>query len=149
MTSVSSKQTALLQVHHQRGGSLIGVAAILLRAADDIGVRVPSFIVDINETNAALDHAPRQKAGAGETRLVGIASIHFQGGFAFAFQVHQFRRGRLQPIGHFVRGDAGLDLRITDCPEMFTVELRNQIKGIALQFCINSLWAGHVKIGSP
>jgi len=97
-------------------------------------LRVPSFMVDINETNAALDHASRQKAGPGETRLVGVASIHVKGGFAFAFEVHQVRRGRLQPIRHFVGGDAGLDFRIAHCAEVFAIELLDQIKGIALQF---------------
>ena len=46
--------------------------------ADDVAVGVPAFVVDVDEPHAALDHPPRQQAGAGKRRLVGIDPVQVQ-----------------------------------------------------------------------
>src|SRR5260221_2615241 len=47
------EQAALLQVHHQRRARLVGRAAVFLRVAGHVGLRVPAFVVDIDEAHAA------------------------------------------------------------------------------------------------
>src|SRR5690349_16614779 len=55
------QQSALLQVHQQRGGSAIGVAAVLGYIVGQIRVLIPSFVIELNEAYAFLDQPSCQK----------------------------------------------------------------------------------------
>ena len=72
------EQAALFEVFHQRGGGLIGVAAVLLEVVDEVAVLVPRLVEQFNEPHAALDQPPRQQAIVGEARLAGLRAVHVE-----------------------------------------------------------------------
>src|SRR5262249_36182180 len=120
-------------------------AAIVLQISGDIRVRVPTFVVDVHEAHATLDHPASEQTGTREGRLVRIASIHFERFFALALQVHQLGCGGLKAVCHFVRGNARFNLRVADNAEVRAIEFVDQIDGIALEFWIDSFWGRDVK----
>ena len=133
ITSVSSSSPRCLRSLIERGGGLIGGAAVGLEVARDVGVGVPAFVIDVDEPHAALDHPPRQQAGPGERGFVRIGAVHRQGRLALALQVHQLGGGGLQPEGHLVGGDAGGDLGVADGLEPPAVQRADQVERVALE----------------
>lgn len=63
---------------------------------------VPAGVVDVDEADAALDHAPGEEAGAGEGVLVTVAAVKIDGLVGFGFEVHEFGSGTLEAGGHFI-----------------------------------------------
>src|SRR5438270_3333067 len=54
------QQPALFQVLYQARAGFVRVEAILLDVPCQISLRIPGLMVELNETNAALDKPPRQ-----------------------------------------------------------------------------------------
>jgi hypothetical protein len=52
------QQSALFQVHYERGTSTIGIRAILLEICDEVAVLVPSLVVELNEADTTFDEPP-------------------------------------------------------------------------------------------
>src|ERR1051325_10194435 len=55
------QKSALLEVHHQRGGCLVGASALECKVARQIVVLIPAAMVELNEAHVALQQAPRQQ----------------------------------------------------------------------------------------
>lgn len=127
------EHAALFEVFDQGGAGLIGDAAVFRDISGHIAVRVPTFIVNVDESHPAFHHAPGQEAGASEGRNLRVAPIHFQSGLVLAVQVHQLRRGALQAIGHFVVGDSGGGLTVAIQFEATMIHRIDQFDGIALR----------------
>ena len=51
------QQAALLQVHDQRGGGLIGVAALQFQLRVQVAVLIPAGVHQLHKADAALDQA--------------------------------------------------------------------------------------------
>ena len=141
------EQAALLQVEHQRGAGLIGGRRVAAHVAHHIGMGVPALVVQVHEPDPTLDHPSGQQAGPREGRLVGIAPVHLEGLRRFGAQVHEFRGRGLEPEGHFVRGDAGGDLRVAHHAEALAVQVGHQVERVALQAGIDARGVVHVEDG--
>ena len=92
MTSVSSKQAALLQVLDERGAGLIGVLAVDFDVVNKIFVLIPGFVIELDEADAAFHHAAGEKAVVGEGRFAGHGAVHIEDALRLFGQIHQFRR---------------------------------------------------------
>src|SRR5438445_11106229 len=72
-------KTAALQVLDQAMARLIDVATLIGQAAGDVGVGVPVVVIDLDETYAALDHAPGHENGIGEgAGLPGVVAVQLE-----------------------------------------------------------------------
>ncbi len=106
---------------------------------------VPAFVIQVDESDAALDQSPGQQAVARERRLARLGAVQLHGLLRLARQVHQFRGARLHAIRQLVGGDAGDDLGVAHVAEMGLVEPANQVERIALEARIEAVGAGHVE----
>ncbi len=127
------------------GGGLGGGAAVVFGGAFDIGVGVPAAVVDVDEADAALDHAACEEAGAGEGVLVAVAAVELDCFVGLGFEVHEFGGGTLEAGGHFVGGHAGGDFLIVDGGEALGVEFVDEVEGVGLEFGREAFGGGDVE----
>ena len=125
-----------LEVADQRGARLVDVVRHLVKIFRErlarAAVAVPVGVVKLDEPRAALHQPPGQQTVVGKTRLTPIDAIEVERGLGFLGKIHQFRRAGLHAIGHLVRGDAGVDLRVARGHEPFQVELIDDVDRTAL-----------------
>src|SRR5688572_20922888 len=69
------EQAALLEILDQGCAGAVGLLAIVPVIADQVTVGVPAFVVDVHEAYIALDHSPREEAGAGKAGLIRFAAV--------------------------------------------------------------------------
>src|SRR5205085_1378495 len=70
------QESALLEVLDQTVTGLIDIFALHGQAAGDVGMGIPVVMIDLDETNAAFDHAPREQGGAGKgARLLHVVAV--------------------------------------------------------------------------
>ena len=124
------EQAVAFEVLNERGGGLGGLFAVVLGAAFDVGMSVPPGVVDVDEADAALDHAAGEEAGAGEGLFVAVAAVEIDRFVGLGFEVHQFGGGTLEAGCHFVGGDAGRDFLVLNGVETGGVEFVNEIEGV-------------------
>ena len=141
------EQAALLEVLHKRGAGLVGVLAVVAHVALDVAVRVPAFVVNVDEPHAALDHASREQASAGKRRHLWIAAIHFQRGLVFLREVHQLRRGGLQAVGHLVVRDARGGLAIAIELQAAVIQRVDELDGVLLRAGRDAFRRAHIQNG--
>ncbi len=72
------EQPAPLQVEHQRRGGPVGLAALGLQAAGDVGVVVPALVIEVDEPDAPLDQPAGEQAVVGERRLARLGAVEGQ-----------------------------------------------------------------------
>ena len=93
---------------------------------------VPTAVVKLDESHAALGQPSRQKAiRRVRSRLARIISVKLIGRVGFLREVRELRHGRLHTIRHFVLGYACFNLRITVLVGQHAVELRNSVQHAA------------------
>ena len=69
------EESVALEVLNEGCGCLGGLLAVIFGGALDVGVGVPAGVVDVDEPDAALDHASGEEAGAGKGVLVTVAAV--------------------------------------------------------------------------
>ncbi len=141
------EQAALFEVFDQRGAGLVGVLAVVAHVALDVAVRVPTFVVDVDEAHAAFDHSPGEQAGAGKGWHLRITAIHFQRGLVFLREVHQLRRGGLQAVGHLVVRDARGGLAIAIEFEAAMIQRVDEVDRVLLRARRDAFWRAHIQNG--
>src|SRR6516165_3403454 len=74
------QEAALLEVLDQGGRGLIDVLALAADLPGQVAVLVPAAVHELNEADAALDHAAGQEAVAGIAAVVALAvqTVHLQ-----------------------------------------------------------------------
>ena len=127
ITSVSSSRPRCLRSFTSAAEARSVAPQLVFEVAGDVGVRVPALVIDVHEPHAPLDHPPGQQAGARERGLVRVGAVHLQRGLDLAAEVHQFRRGGLQPVRHLVGGDPRGDLGVADDGELLAVHRADQV----------------------
>src|SRR5262245_4504441 len=87
------EQAALLEILDERRGRLIDVEALAANLPRQIAVLVPAAMHELNEADAALDHAARQEAVAGKAAVVVVSvdAVHFQNMPRLARQIGELR----------------------------------------------------------
>lgn len=133
------EQAALFEIVDECGRRLIRFFAVAGVVADESGVSVPAFVIDVDESYAALDHAPREEAGAREGRLVWFASVRVKSGFGFAFQIHQFRGAGLKAERHLVCIEPRLNLGIANALEARLIQRRHHLERVSLRLPVDAL----------
>lgn len=128
------EEAVAFEILNERGGGLRGSGAVTLGRAFDVGMGVPSGVVDIDEADAALDHASGEEAGTRKGMFAALAPVEIDRFIRLGFQVHQFRCGRLKAGRHFVGRHAGSNFLVADGFESLGVELIDEIEGVALKF---------------
>lgn len=128
------KEAVSFEVLNESGGGLRGLFAIAFGGAFDIGVSVPTGVVDINEPDPSLHHATGQKAGAGERVFVAVAAVEVDCFVGLFLEIHQFRGGTLEAGRHLVGSHPGGDFIIVDEGMPLGIELIDKIEGVLLQF---------------
>ena len=123
----------MFEVFDQCRARLLGLATALRERMNDIvpfarAVAVPAAMVELNKANPAFDQPPREQAIIGERRLARLRSIHFVNMLGFLGDVHQFRRTRLHPVGHFKGVDARGDLRIADVGKAVLIQISKRVE---------------------
>ena len=127
------EESVAFEVLNEGGGGLGGLFAIVDGVAFDVGVGIPTGVVDVDEADAALDHAAGEEAGAGEGLFVAVAAVEVDGFVGFGFEIHELGGGALEAGGHFVGSDAGGDLLILNGVETRGVELVDEVEGVLLK----------------
>src|SRR5205807_3120847 len=97
------QHASLLEIEHQSGGRLIDAPALQSDVSRQVVMLIPSAMIELNETYAALGQPPREEAIGGiGSGLARIRAIEFKDGFGFLGKVHQGGHGSLHAIGHLV-----------------------------------------------
>ena len=141
------KEAALFEVGDEGGTGLVSGLAEAFVVADNVAMGIPAFVEKIDETDAALDHAAGEKAGAGEGGFVRIAAVEVEGGLGFLAQVHEFRGGGLEAEGEFVVGEAGGDFGIARGGEAAAVKAADEVDGVPLEVRLDAGGIGYVEDG--
>ena len=89
---------------------------------------VPIGIVEFDHTDAAFDQATGQQTVRGKGRFVRLDAVEVKRPSAFGRHIGQLRNARLHAKGHFVLGDAGGDLGITEHVEPLLVKPTNRVE---------------------
>ena len=126
------EQAALLEIPHERGRGAIGLEAELGDFRRDVGadagaVGVPAAVIELHEPHAALDQAARQQAVVGERHLARLRAVQRVDRRRLARDVGQLRHAALHPVGHLVRRDARVDLRIAGLRAPHPVQVGHEI----------------------
>ena len=127
------QQAALLQVLDQRRGGLVGDVAVLLELAIEVGVVVPTGVVQHDEAHAALHHAARQQAVGGE--LAGGLLVHAVHGERLRAIPSRNRAAPARPSAcgsQFVGGDARGDLHVAGLGVVLFVQIFQRVETGAL-----------------
>src|SRR6185312_7819947 len=132
------QHSALLEVLNQRGGGLVGIDAIFLDVVDKVRVLVPGFVIELHETDTALDQAAGEQTVIGERRLARLGAVHFENVLRLFGEIHQFGRARLHAVGHLERVNACGDLGIAGHALAHLIQAANRIERIALHFAIDA-----------
>ena len=127
------QQSALLQVLDQRRGRLVGHIAMRLELAIEIGVVVPTGVVQHHEAHAAFHHAARQQAVGGELfRGVLIHAVHGERLGTLLGEIEQLGRRHLHAEAEFVGRDARGDLHVAGLRVVLFVEILQHVEAGAL-----------------
>ena len=79
------EQSAGFEVLDEAPGGLVDVSALVGHTPGDVGVVVPVVVVDLDESDASLDHPARQERGVGEgAGFPGIRAVEVVGGLGLA-----------------------------------------------------------------
>src|SRR5262249_9745699 len=116
----------------QRRGPLIDLPHQVRLAGVIVGVRIPAAgaaaVIDLHETDAALDKAASDEAPFAEAGAVEVAGF-----LRFAREIDRLRRGGLHAERQFIEGDAGFEFRVARAlGEMIAVESLSEIEHGAL-----------------
>ena len=121
---------------------MVRVAALALDGVGQAPVVVPAHVEELDAAHVAFRETPGEEAvrrvgpGRADFRSVEIEDVlRLPGG------VHQLRDTRLHPECHFILGDPGRDLRISDRLLALLVDRIDLIDGVAAHF-----WADPVRI---
>ena len=134
------QEAALLEVFHQRGRSLVCVARLQTDIPGEVLMLVPAPVEELHESHVPLGEPARQDAVRGvRARLSRIRTVALEHMVRLLGQIHQFRNRGLHAIGHFVLGDARLDLRIPELLRPHAVDLRHRVEHAASRGRIDSL----------
>ena len=117
------EQAALLEILHQRGGGLVGLAALVANAGGETAVVVPALVVELDEADAAFGQAARQQAVGGECAGgAAVGAVEVERGVGLLGEIGRVGDARLHAERHFVLGDPRLDLGIEFLFELPAVE---------------------------
>src|SRR5688572_19016691 len=109
------EQSALFEIEDERGARLIDILALQRQMLSELSVLIPAAMIELNETNAALDQPAREQTiGGKRSGFARIFAVKRECAGRLTPNIHQLRDARLHPVSHFVLGDARLDLRIAD-----------------------------------
>ncbi len=79
------EQAALLEIGDQRGGGLVGLAALVADGAGQAAVVVPALVVELDEADAALGQAAGEQAVGGEgAGRAAVGAVEVEGGVGLA-----------------------------------------------------------------
>ena len=123
------EQAALLEIGHERGGGLIGVSALLAEVVGQVVVVVPAHVVELHETDAALDHAACEQAvaciGSG---LVNVGAVQVENVLGFVADVGEIGHGGLHAEREFVLLDARQDFRVVSDVVLLLVKVAELVE---------------------
>ena len=113
---MSSSRPRCFRSRDQRGGGLIGVAALAGDLRGQVRVLVPAAVEELDEAHAALGQPARQQAVGGEgARAVATSGPYRSKTDSGSLgEVGQLGHRGLHPVGHLVLGDARDDLRVAE-----------------------------------
>src|SRR5439155_25954262 len=78
-------EPAALQIQNQAVARRVYVTALIGQPPGDVGMGIPVVVVNLHETDAALNHAPGHEDRVSEcARSPGVGAIQFEGGLRFA-----------------------------------------------------------------
>ncbi len=132
-TRVSSSSPRRFRSVDQGRRGPVGLAALVLEAAGDVGVVVPALVIEVDEPDPALDQAAGEQAVVGERRLARLGPVEVEGLLASRPRGPSARGAGLHPVGQLVGGDPGLDLGVADGVEVAAVEPPDEVDRVALE----------------
>src|SRR5688500_11011505 len=85
------QQTPLLQIEHQRRGSLVHIAALLGQLLGQVIMLIPAAVIELDETDTPLDEpACEQRIGSKCARSTRILPVHLKRVRRLLGYIHQF-----------------------------------------------------------
>src|SRR5688572_5785266 len=133
------EHAALLQIHYQCGAGLVGVFALFPDAFRQGVVLVPTAMIKLDESHAALSHAARQQTIVGERAgLLHVRTVGIQDVLGLVGDIRQLGHRRLHAIGHFVLGDARVDFGIGEGLVLLLVQFGDSVEHTAAGFAAHA-----------
>jgi hypothetical protein len=72
------EHSALFEVADEGCGGAVGSLGVSFDVAGHIAMSIPSFVVDVDEAHAALDHPSGEQTGPGEGGRGGVAAVQLK-----------------------------------------------------------------------
>ena len=140
------EHAAILEVLHQRGGGLVGLAALVAQSARQSAVLIPAGMVKLDEPHAALSQSPRLQAVGGEGAwFFHVVAVHLEHLLRFAGDVGDFRDGGLHAERHLVLRDARLDLGVRVAGELQLVKFAEAVEHHSTALAVDAAWVLQVQ----
>ena len=118
------KHAPVSKVLHQGRRRLVGLLALPLEPALEPAVMVPALMIELDEPHTPLGQPPGQQTVGGKAAgILGIGTVTIEDMLGFVGKIGRLRDTRLHPVGHFIVGNAGSDLRIRRAGKLMLVQL--------------------------
>jgi hypothetical protein len=109
------EQPPLIEMLDQRGCRLISILTLAANGFGEIEVLIPTHVEELHEADIPLCESPCQQAVGGVTAGAPyIRTIEVENMQRLFFNIGQIGNAGLHAEGHFILGDTGLNLGITD-----------------------------------
>ena len=141
------EHAAFLEILDEGGTGLVGFLGLAFNVAFDIGVGIPTGMIDLDEADTSLGETTGQENIGGEAGFAGLGSVEVEGLLGFLGKVHQFRCTGLHPVSHFIGFDPCGDLWVPHGLGTFLVEFFEKIEGLTLGFLVDALGVGNMEDG--
>ena len=142
------QHAALFQILNETGRGLVGFLALFGNAAFETAVLVPTLVIELDEFHPALGHASGHEAIVSKAAgFFDIGAVELFHGLGLAAEVGGFGDGGLHPVGHFILGDAGIDLGIAGGIALKLVQFAESIQHEATTAAIHAVGILQVEYG--
>ena len=138
----------MLEVLDERGAGLVGFAGLGADAGGEIVMLVPTLVVKLDETDAALGQAAGEETVGGEgAGAFAVLPVKLKRAVRLGGQIGCFRHAALHAVGHFILCDARLDLRAQFLLELRLVQRLQFVEQRAASAAAGAIRVGQVENG--
>src|SRR5207244_1340420 len=111
---------------------LVHVLTLAANGFGEIAMLVPTWMIELNETDIALSQAASEQTIGGKgARILGLLAVKLEDAFRLFRKVHDLGDASLHAICHLVLSDALIDLRVAEVLGLKGMQLGQAIEELA------------------